>query len=154
MKIKNVISKDLKEMYALEKEVFKENAFSKRIIFKLFKNNLIFLKLEKRKKIKKEIIGFIIVVKDQANRANIVSILIKPSYQHQGYGEILIKKTIEIIRGYEEINSIILNVGIKNYNAIKLYKKFNFIIIKEIEKYYNNKENAYLMELNLKKKLL
>lgn len=149
MKIKSVNYSDLKKIISLEKEVFVENAFSGDLIEKLIKRNIFFLKLEIGK-ITKELIGFIIVIKDREECVNIINFLIKLEFQNKGYGSYLLQKTIERIKKTPEIKKIILNVQESNSNAIKLYEKFNFKKNpKKLEKYYQSGENAYLMELNI-----
>ncbi len=149
MKINSVNYSDLKKIVSLEQEVFLENAFSGDLIEKLIKRNIFFLKLEIGK-IKKELIGFIIVINDRKECVNIINFLIKPELQNKGYGSYLLQKTIEEIKKKFEIQKIILNVQESNSTAIKLYEKFNFKKQpKKLEKYYQSGENAYLMELNI-----
>ncbi len=149
MKINEVTLKDLKKILSLEREVFKENAFLKDLIEKLIKNNTFFLKLEIRK-IKKYIIGFVIVIKDRKDKVNIINFVINPRYQNGGYGSFFLKKTIEKIKELDEINKIVLNVKINNRIAIRLYEKHQFRIVQTIENYYRQHESAYLMSLDLK----
>jgi len=149
MKIKKVIPKDLKKILSLEQEIFKENAFSTNLIKKLINKNEIFMKLEIGK-IKNELIGFIIIIKDRDERVNIINFLIKKDRQNKGYGSYLLKNAIEKIKELKEIHKVILNVQENNSVAIRLYQKFNFRInSKMVEKYYQSGENAYLMELNI-----
>ena len=149
MKTKEVKLRDLKKIAALEEEVFIENAFRTDLIVKLIKNNLYFLKLEIGK-IRKNLLGFIIVIKDRDDRANIINFLIKSKFQNRGYGSYLLQKTIEKVKRVKEIQKIVLNVQEQNSNAIKLYQKFNFKKNPKIMKnYYESGENAYLMELNI-----
>ena len=148
MKIKQVSSKDVNEIFFLEKSMFNQNAFSKDLIKKLIRNNLYFLKLEKNK-IRKEIIGFIIVVKDRIDRANIINFLVNPNYHNKGYGSFLLYSTIQKIKESNDIKKIVLNVQVKNSTAIKLYRKFGFKIIQKINQYYQSKEDAYLMKLEI-----
>ena len=149
MKAKEVKLRDLKKITALEEEVFIENAFRADLIGKLIENNLYFLKLEIGK-IRKNLLGFIIVIKDRDDRANIINFLIKSKFQNKGYGSYLLQKTIEKVKRVKEIQKIVLNVQEQNSNAIKLYQKFNFKKNPKIMKnYYQSGENAYLMELNI-----
>jgi len=149
MKIKKVIPKDLKKIISLEQEIFKENAFSTNLIKKLINKNEIFMKLEIGK-IKNELIGFIIIIKDRDERVNIINFLIKKDRQNKGFGSYLLKNAIEKIKELKEIHKVILNVQENNSIAIRLYQKFNFRIKpKMVEKYYQSGENAYLMELNI-----
>ena len=143
MKIKEVTTKDLKEIHKLEQKVFKEDAFSVDLIKKLIRRNTIFFKIIKTGKIA----GFVIIVKDRKDRANIINFLINPKYQNKGYGSILLKHTIEKIKKKDKnVKKIVLNVKTNNSLAIKLYEKFNFKKIQEMENYYRSKESSYLME--------
>lgn len=148
MKIKQVSFKDLDEIYCLEKLVFNQNAFSKDLIKKLIRKNIFFLKLEKNK-FKKEIIGFVIVVKDRIDRANIINFLVNPKYHNKGYGSCLLNTTLQNIKDLNTIKKIVLNVQVENSSAIKLYRKFGFKIVQKIDQYYQSKEDAYLMELEI-----
>ena len=149
MEIKNVDSRDLKKIVNLEQKIFKENAFSKDLMERLIEKNCFFLKLEINK-LKKHIIGFIIVIKDQKDVVNIVNFLIDFKFQNRGYGSYLLEHTIEKIKNLKIIKKIILNVQLSNNIAIILYEKFNFkrnpLIV---ENYYQSGKNAYLMELDI-----
>lgn len=149
LKIKKVTLKDLKQIAYLEKKVFKENAFSEDLIINLIKNKALFLKLQKGKIIK-NVIGFIVVIKDQNDRANIINFLIESKYQNRGYGSFLLQNVIDKIKAIKGINKIILNVQVSNSSAIRLYEKFNFKKNPAIlENYYQSGESAFLMELKL-----
>lgn len=147
MKIKEVLPSDLEKIFELEEKVFKEDAFEEGLIKKLIKKNFLFLKLEKNND-NKELIGFVIVLKDREDTVNVINFLINPSYQNKGYGSFLLKYTIDIIKNFKSFKKIILNVKI-NSVAINLYQKFNFQIIEKIDNYYRSGEAAYLMELNI-----
>ena len=147
MKIKEVTLQDLKKIFELERKIFEENAFSKQTLKRLIEDSEFFLKIEIGK-LKKVIAGFVIVIKDRKDRANIINFLINPKYQNHGIGNILLKKTIEEIKAIKGIKNIVLNVNVNNNNAIKLYEKHHFKITKEIVNYYNNGESSFFMELN------
>jgi len=149
MEIKKVSLKDLRQIVNLEQRVFKKNAFSKDLMRNLLENSALFLKLESGK-VKKKIIGFIIVIRDQKDRANIINFLIKPEFQNKGYGSYLLQKTIDEIKKSKDIQKIVLNVQISNSIAIKLYEKFKFKKNPEILKnYYQSGESAFVMELEI-----
>jgi len=149
MKVKNVNSRDLKQIMILEKEVFRENAFSKQVMEELVLRNTFFLKLVNNKK-KNELIGFIIVVKDRIDSVNVINFLINPRFQNKGYGALLLKNTIQRIIQLKEIKKVVLNVQVSNSQAIKLYEQFNFRKNPEkIKNYYQSGESAYLMELEI-----
>ncbi len=149
MKIKDVSIRDLRSISNLEHQIFKENAFSIKLVEKLIQQNILFLKLEDGK-IMKKLIGFIVVIKDREDQANIINLLIHPQFQSKGYGSLLLQETIERIKKrLKEIKKIVLNVQVNNSLAIKLYEKFNFQKnSKIIENYYPSGEDAYLMELS------
>ncbi|MBD3253982.1 MAG: GNAT family N-acetyltransferase [Candidatus Lokiarchaeota archaeon] len=146
MKIKEVQRRDISKIIHLERKVFNHDAFSKEIMKKLIKNHLIFLKLEKGRR-KKHLVGFVIVIKDRKDRANLINFVISPKYQNCGFGTILLRQTIFRVKEFSEISKIVLNVNTKNEPAINLYKQFNFQIIQKIDQYYHSQESAYLMEL-------
>ena len=54
-------------------------------------------------------------------RVEINNIEVEEQYRNMGIGTELLKKLTELVQ-----KSISLEVRINNYNAIKLYKKFNF----------------------------
>lgn len=92
-----------------------------------------------------EIVGFagILLIIDQVNIMNIVA---KKDKRNFGIGSLLLE---EIIR-YSKIHnatSITLEVNGKNIPAIKLYKKYGFKQVGLRRKYYNNEDNAILMDL-------
>ena len=92
-----------------------------------------------------EIVGFagILLIIDQVNIMNIV---VKKDKRNFGIGSLLLE---EIIR-YSKIHnatSITLEVNEKNIPAIKLYEKYGFKQVGLRKKYYNNEDNAILMDL-------
>jgi len=148
MEIKKVNLDDLDKIMKMEKEAFKSDSFSKEFMKKLILQSTLFLKLIKKQDTQK-ILGFIIIIQDDLNRLNIINFLINKKNQNKGYGSYLLTKTLEIVRQINGIKKIVLNVKTKNKTAIKLYEEFNFRIVREIENYYRNQGNAYLMELDL-----
>lgn len=92
-----------------------------------------------------EIVGFagIMLIIDEVNIMNIV---VKKDKRNLGIGSSLLE---EIIR-YSKIHnatSITLEVNEKNIPAIKLYEKYGFKQVGLRKKYYNNEDNAILMDL-------
>ncbi|MFX1489847.1 MAG: GNAT family N-acetyltransferase [Promethearchaeota archaeon] len=149
MQIRNVNLEDLNKIMALQLDVFKENAFTKKLIKNLIEKNTFFLKLETNDK-HNELVGFIIVIRDRVDRLNIVNFLINPKFQNKGLGSLLLKFTLDQIKEIKEIKKVALNVQESNTRAIWLYEKFNFKKHpKKIENYYQSGESAYFMELNI-----
>ena len=92
-----------------------------------------------------EIVGFagIMLIIDEVNIMNIV---VKKDKRNLGIGSSLLE---EIIR-YSKIHnatSITLEVNEKNVPAIRLYEKYGFKQVGIRKKYYNNEDNAILMDL-------
>ncbi len=148
VKITKVSRADINRIYKIEKEVFKDNAFTKSLLNNLVNKSLYFLKIVKG--LLGKILGFIIIIKDRADRANLVNLLIFPDYQRKGLGELLLSNVIKLIKlHHPEIGKIVLNVKNSNQRAIKLYQKFGFQIKNELENYYESGDNSFSMELDL-----
>ena len=148
MRISAVSLKDLDEIFRLESNTFKKDAFSKTSILNLIIKNTFFLKLVDNETSKK-IVGFIIVIQDREDRINLINLLIRKQYQNKGYGSYLLKYTLNKIKEMNNIEVIVLNVNSKNEVAIFLYQKFGFRIVQKIENYYRQKKSAYLMILKI-----
>lgn len=97
-------------------------------------------------KINNEIIGFagILPIFDEINIMNIV---VKKNKRGLGIGSLLLKKIIDFSKNY---NLITLEVNENNIPAIKLYEKYGFYKVGLRKKYYNNKDNAIIMNLIIK----
>ncbi|WP_240664330.1 GNAT family N-acetyltransferase [Methanosarcina sp. MSH10X1] len=78
----------------------------------------------------------------------ICSIAIDRNFRGRGFGEILLKESIQEMR-QNKITSVLLYVNIKNISAIKLYEKLDFRIIGEKKDICGEDEKCYEMELNL-----
>ena len=74
---------------------------------------------------------------------DLLNIIVKPKYQNQGIGSVLLKYIID----NKQDKKIMLEVRSKNINAIKLYQKYNFKII-NIRKNYYKDDDAIIMERN------
>jgi ribosomal-protein-alanine N-acetyltransferase len=148
VKITRVSRADINRIYNIEKEVFKDNAFTKSLLNKLVKKSLYFLKLVRG--LLGKILGFVIVIKDRADRANLINFLIFPDHQGKGLGALLLSNVIKLIKSqHPEIGKIVLNVKNSNQKAIKLYQKFGFQIKNKIENYYESGDDSFSMELDL-----
>lgn len=92
-----------------------------------------------------EIVGFagILLIIDEVNIMNIV---VKKDRRNLGIGSLLLEKIIDFSK-IHNATSITLEVNEKNIPAIKLYKKYGFKQVGLRRKYYNNEDNAILMDL-------
>ncbi|HUW89561.1 MAG TPA: N-acetyltransferase [Candidatus Nanopelagicaceae bacterium] len=102
-----------------------------------------------------EIIGYIMWRVERApaitslklkNNGHLVSIAVSKSYRRLGVAMTLLAHSMKKIKKYK-IDEFVLEVRISNYEAINLYKKFNFQTHSIKEKYYRDGENAYYMIL-------
>lgn len=74
---------------------------------------------------------------------DLLNIIVKPEYQNQGIGSVILKYIID----NKQDKKIMLEVRSKNINAIKLYQKYDFKII-NIRKNYYKDDDAIIMERN------
>jgi len=145
---KKVSIRDLNKIYKLEKKTFKSDSFSRKLLQNLIQSKSLFFKLV-NPKYNEKLIGYIILIKDDEHRFNLINFIIKKRSQGKGYGSLLLNKTLSILKEYSNIKKVILNVKTTNFKAINLYKKFGFKIVEEIKDYYRRNESAYLMELKI-----
>ena len=96
-----------------------------------------------------EILGFAGVLIN-IDFIEIMNIVVRKKYRKKGIGKELLEKLISFSKekNFELIN---LEVNSKNEPAINLYKKFGFKEVGLRKKYYNNIDDAILMEKNIKK---
>ncbi len=80
--------------------------------------------------------------------SHILEFGIKKGFRGMGLGKILLSRVIEDLRK-KGIETIQLEVDITNIPAIKLYKKFNFKVVRILKNYYSNGNDAYYMILHL-----
>ncbi len=93
-----------------------------------------------------KMVGYVMVIYDFDDEVyNIWHMMIDESEQSKGYGKIALKQLIEFIRTKPFGNSdkVILTCNKENFNAINLYKKYNFIASSKVI------DNEIEMTLNL-----
>jgi ribosomal-protein-alanine N-acetyltransferase len=98
-------------------------------------------------KIDNKIVGFagLIPIIDEADISNIV---VHKDFRNQKIGSCLIEAIINLALSLN-LKTINLEVRESNLSAIKLYEKYDFEICGLRKKYYNNSENAILMQKKL-----
>ncbi|KAF7683295.1 N-terminal acetyltransferase A complex catalytic subunit ard1 [Astathelohania contejeani] len=106
--------------------------------------------------VENKIVGYVLCkleINEKIYEGNITSICINSEYKGQGIGTRLMKEALQemkYVSGQDDL-TVYLNVRVTNTPAIEFYKKkFKFEIVKLIEKYYFNKEDAYRMKTNVK----
>lgn len=126
--IKNILISDFDDFWnydILEEELKCENSY-----FMVTKSN-------------DEIVGFA-GLKVIVDEADIMNIVVKKSYRHNGIGSVLLENLISYAKSLD-LNTVTLEVNEHNLSAIKLYDKFNFDHIGIRKKYYNGESDAIIM---------
>ena len=107
------------------------------------------INLRKNNNTEKKILGYVVFYGTIEN-TDIFEIAIKKEYQGQGFGEKLLKKSMEDIieknmnKNFSK-NKFMLEVNEKNVKALKLYEKIGFERISIRKNYYGKNENAMIM---------
>lgn len=94
-----------------------------------------------------EIVGFA-GLKVIVDEADIMNIVVKKSFRHNGIGSILLEHLISYAKA-NNLKIITLEVNEHNLSAIRLYDKFDFDHIGIRKKYYNGESDAIIMSKNL-----
>ena len=130
---------DLEQIYALEKMVFKNEAWTSDMlkIELLCRHNSETLIIEENGLI----LGYFIYRK-LLSEYHILNFGVSPLRQKEGIGGILLKY---FLNDLENISTVFLEVKKSNFSAINLYKKNGFKVFGEREKYYKDGSSALLM---------
>jgi ribosomal-protein-alanine N-acetyltransferase len=78
-------------------------------------------------------------------KAHLVSIAVLDAYRRHGIGETLLLKGMQSMKEDYGAPEFILEVRKSNTKATAMYEKHGFTIIKTLEGYYRDGENAYMM---------
>ena len=95
----------------------------------------------------KEIVGFVGTLIN-VDFTEITNIVVKKDFRKLGIGKMLLEKIIEETKKINK-EMIYLEVNENNEGAINLYKKYRFEEVGRRKKYYNEKDDAILMNLKL-----
>jgi ribosomal-protein-alanine N-acetyltransferase len=136
----------LNELYEIEKQSFKKEAFSKRQIAYLLKDyNTVSL----MSKVHDEIAGFIIAGIEQIENesvGHIMTIEVLPIHRRKGIAERLMLE-IETILQQKGVKEMRLEVREGNVEALGLYLKLGYQKISTLEGYYGESHGLYLRKL-------
>ena len=139
--IKKLTSDDIdyiEQIFNLEKEIFKNSAFSKSYLNTLIKgdNSFVYVYL-----IDSKVCGYLIVL-DSIDVYEILAIATIEEYRNKGIAQKLLNKI--------KIKNIFLEVRESNQTAINFYKKNKFKEISIRKNYYSKPtENAIIMKLEV-----
>lgn len=81
---------------------------------------------------------------DLIKKGHIISIAVLPEYRRRKIATNLILNAMERMKEYDA-QEVFLEVRISNEQAISLYKKLGFQIVRKIPMYYLDGEDAYMM---------
>ncbi|MDY0295066.1 MAG: ribosomal protein S18-alanine N-acetyltransferase [Acholeplasmataceae bacterium] len=80
--------------------------------------------------------------------AEVMNFAVQPSFQHQGYGSMLLSHALEELKK-EHVKTLSLEVRESNIKAQKFYQKFGFHISHKRKAYYQNEDAiVYVKEVD------
>ena len=82
------------------------------------------------------------------DEADIMNIVVRKPYRHNGIGSILLEHLINYAKS-KNLKSVTLEVNEHNLSAVHLYDKFAFDKIGIRKKYYNGESDAIIMSKNI-----
>lgn len=85
----------------------------------------------------------------RGSEGHIISIAVHPDYRGIGIGEKLLRENIKRLKD-SGAERVVLEVRVDNIQALKLYQKLGFRIVKTLKNYYWDGSDAYRMVLNVK----
>ncbi len=137
--IEKAKNKDVEEVYAIEKESFKD-PWNKFIFYHELKNPVSLFYVAKKDE---KVVGYIIawIVGDEMH---ILNVAVKREERRKRIGSFLMRKIISEA-SEKNVKRIYLEVRVSNHPAINFYKKEGFKIIYTRKHYYRNGEDAYVM---------
>lgn len=127
--IKNILASDFDNFWSFD--VLAEELECKNSYVIVAKNN------------ENDIVGFA-GLKIILDEADIMNIVVKKAFRHNGIGSILLENLISYSKNLN-LKNITLEVNENNLSAIKLYDKFDFDHIGIRKKYYNGESDAIIM---------
>jgi ribosomal-protein-alanine N-acetyltransferase len=131
---------DFERVIAIEKEAFNEyNPILFMAAYETFPEG--FLVADKDG----DVIGFLTTVAVSLYEVKILSLAVDRRYQSKGLASMLLQSLFEVVRT-KRILKVLLEVRLSNVRAQRLYLSLGFILVKVICAYYQDGEDAYLME--------
>ena len=80
-------------------------------------------------------------------KGHVVSIAVLDEYRKKGIGNALVKESVNGVK-LRKCDEFYLEVRCSNNEAVRLYEKYGFIIKQQLNAYYRDGEDAYLMAIN------
>ncbi|MGA7076501.1 MAG: ribosomal protein S18-alanine N-acetyltransferase [Halobacteriota archaeon] len=131
---------DFERVIAIEKEAFDEyNPILFMAAYETFPEG--FLVAEKDG----HVVGFLTTVAVSLFDVKILSLAVDSRCQKEGFASMLLRSLFEVLRT-KGVPRLLLEVRLSNVRAQRLYLSLGFILVKVICAYYQDGEDAYLME--------
>lgn len=141
--VEDASSKDLERLWSIEKECFKEEAFTKQQLSQLLNDyNTVSLVARRQDEIAGFVIGMIYFER-KALHGHILTIDIGHVYRRKGFGRLLMNE-IETIFKLKGAKTLYLEVREDNAPAIGLYLNLGYKIIGRLDNYYGKVHGIYL----------
>lgn len=132
--------KDIDEVLELEKS-HNISILSKNLLLKDIQEESNYYVIAK---IDTEIVGYI-GINHVLDTADIISVVVSKEHTRKGIASLLINHILDFCKE-NKIHKLFLEVRASNIAAQNLYLKHGFVKISERKKYYDGKEDAYIME--------
>ena len=137
-------SENIQEIYTLEKQIFKDEAWTLKMLqFELSNSKISRTLIIQEGRV---ILGYCIF-RMYVGEYQILNFGVLPQRQKEGIGSILLTK---ILKNLTRNSSVFLEVKKSNFPAINLYKKHGFNIFGIRNNYYKDGASALLMEYQKK----
>ena len=81
-------------------------------------------------------------------KGHVVSIAVLNEYRKRGIGGVLVEESVNGVK-LKKCDEFYLEVRCSNNEAVRLYEKFGFTIRQQLNAYYRDGEDAYLMAIEL-----
>jgi len=131
---------DFERVIAIEKEAFNEyNPILFMAAYETFPEG--FLVAEKDD----NVVGFLTTVAVSLFDVKILSLAVDSRCQNEGFASMLLRSLFEVLR-IKAVPRLLLEVRLSNVRAQRLYLSLGFNLVKVICAYYQDGEDAYLME--------
>ena len=83
-------------------------------------------------------------------KGHVVSIAVLEEFRKRGIGKVLVEESIKGVK-LKKCDEFYLEVRCSNTEAVRLYEKLGFVIKQQLNAYYRDGEDAFLMAIELEK---
>ncbi len=81
-------------------------------------------------------------------KGHVVSVAVLDEFRNKGIGRALVEESVKGIRS-RKCDEFYLEVRCSNNEAVRLYEKLGFVIRQQLNAYYRDGEDAYLMAIEI-----